>query len=321
MTTPTQQFRLILVPDECDGLRLDRFLKKRFAERSRNWLTEGIRMGQVRDNKELALRPATRVHGGQALHLYLPGIAPTGPEPKFPEVLFEDARIIVVNKPAGLLCHPAGTNFTWAVISLAKQKWPDHRIDLAHRLDRDTSGTLMLTKDTDANRFMKEALKGHRVHKVYQALCQGHIPWDKQSFTGAIGSDGGIIRIKMAERADGLAAHTDVEVIARTDTMSQVRCVLHTGRTHQIRVHLATAGFPLVGDRMYGVEPEVFLHTLDHGGDAWVRVQAGAPHHALHAETLSFPHPDGGQITVECPLPDALQRWWDHPEVLPHDGH
>ena len=320
MTQPTPQFRLITVPEECDSMRLDRFLKKRFAERSRNWLTEGIRLGQVRDANEVALRPAARVSAGQELRLYLPGIAPSGPEPAFPNVLFEDEFIIVFHKPAGLLCHPAGTNFTWAVITQAKQRWPDHRIDLVHRLDRDTSGSLMLTKDADTNRFMKLAMKEHRVHKVYQALCKGRIPWETHSFTGPIGVDGGVIRIKMAERSDGLAAHTDVEVIGRTDTMSHVRCVLHTGRTHQIRVHLATAGFPLVGDRMYGVEPEVFLHTLEHGADAWVREQAGAPHHALHAETLVFPHPNGGQVTVECPLPEVLQRWWNYPEVLPHDA-
>ena len=314
------RYRQIEVPEGCDGMRLDRFLARRFAERSRSWLVEGIRAGQVRDDQERPLRPSARVREGQQLRLYLPGIAPSGSPPPFPTILHEDARVVVLDKPAGMLAHPAGVDFTWAVISLCKERWPDERVDLVHRLDRDTSGCILISRDIEANRFLKKAVHDREVLKEYQAICKGRIPWDKRHLKGSIGPDGGVIRIKMAVREDGLSAHTEVQVLARSDAMTRVGCVLHTGRTHQIRVHLAAEGFPLLGDRMYGVEPEVFLHTLDHGVDDFVRERAGAPHHALHARRVRFPHPDGGVADVTSPWPAALERWWEDPSVLPHDG-
>lgn len=314
------RYRSIDVPEGFGGMRLDKFLARRFPERSRTWLVEGIRADQVHDDRGKPLRPSYKVRDGQQLRLYLPGIAPQGEPPPFPAILHEDERLAVIDKPAGLLAHPAGTDFTWALISLAKERWPDRRVDLVHRLDRDTSGCILLTKDADANRFLKQAVADRAVDKTYEALCRGVIPWERRDLRGPIDSDGGVIRIKMAVREGGLQAHTEVHVLGRSASMTHVRCVLHTGRTHQIRVHLAHAGFSLVGDRMYGVEPEVFLHTLDHGADAWVREQAGAPHHALHARSVCFPHPDGGTLQVDAPWPDALARWWSDPSVLPHDG-
>lgn len=311
--------RVVQVPEGCAGMRLDRFLARRFPTRSRSWLVTGIRAGQVTDPDGQALRPSARVQADQELHLLLPGIAPSEPPPPFPTVLYEDARMAVIDKPAGMLAHPAGTDFAWAVISLAKERWPDERMDLVHRLDRDTSGCLLLSKDLEANRHLKLAVKQRRVTKEYEALCKGTIDWDHRHLRGPIGSDGGEIRIKMAVRDDGLQAHTEVTVLDRANGLTHVRCRLHTGRTHQIRVHLAHAGFPLLGDRMYGVPPEVFLHTLDHGTDAWVREQTGAPYHALHARSVGFPHPDGHDLRVEAPLPEALRRWWHDPSVLPHD--
>ncbi|MFT4621465.1 MAG: 23S rRNA pseudouridine1911/1915/1917 synthase [Myxococcota bacterium] len=300
-------------------MRLDRFLSRRFADRSRTWFARGIRDGQVRDAADRPLRSSTRVRAGDWLRLYLPGIAPDGPPPPHPAVLHEDARVIVIDKPAGLLAHPAGTDFTWSVIGLAKERWAGETIDLVHRLDRDTSGVLVLTRDAEANRVLKAALKAGEVHKEYEALARGSVEWDTRSLTGPIGSAGGVIRIQMAVCDDGLAARTDVTVLGRQPSMTHVRCVLHTGRTHQIRVHMHHAGHSLVGDRMYGVAPEVFLRTLDHGPDAQVVEAAGAPRHALHAARIRFRHPDGHTVQVEAPTPADMGRWWQHPVVLPHD--
>ena len=108
-------------------------------------------------------------------------------------------------------------------------------------------------------------------------------------------------------------------VLERKETLSKVTCRIHTGRTHQIRVHLDAAGFPVLGDRMYGVPPEVFLRTLDHGADDQVIRASGAPRQALHAARLSFPHPDGRTVLVEAETPEDMTRWWAHPEVLPLD--
>jgi 23S rRNA pseudouridine1911/1915/1917 synthase len=234
-------------------------------------------------------------------------------------VLFSDDQVMVIDKPAGLLAHPTGTRFAWSAVGLAKARWPGEPVDLVHRLDRDTSGVLMLTRDPDANRFLKAAIKEGRVHKEYEAITRGRVSWDTQRLTGPIGPADGVIRIQMAVRDDGLKARTDVSVIARSETLTHVRCLLHTGRTHQIRVHLDHAGFPLLGDRMYGVPPEVFLRTLEHGADREVVESAGAPRQALHARRVRFPHPSGGEVMVEAPLAADMQRWWGTPECLPHD--
>ena len=224
-----------------------------------------------------------------------------------------------MNKPAGMLAHPVGNAFAYALIGLAREHWPADDIDLVHRLDRDTSGILLLSKDVETNRLLKEAIKGRAARKEYLALCRGEIPWDERTFEGPIGSDGGVIRIKMAVRPDGLSARTGVRVLERGVGTTRVAIRLHTGRTHQIRVHLSNDGFPLVGDRMYGVAPEVFLRAWEHGVDDAVIAEAGAPRQALHAWRLAVPHPDGGELELEAPEPEDMRRWWEHPEVLPFD--
>lgn len=315
-------FRAVTVPLSGDGMRLDRFLAGFFVDRSRSWLTRGIRDRQVRDHADRPLKSSHRVRAGDVLRLYLPEIAPSEAPPPFPPVLHEDDRVIAVDKPAGLLAHPAGSTFVWALITLAKKRWPDDRIDLVHRLDRDTSGVIFLTRDIEANRQLKLALKEGACRKEYVALCKGHPPWEHQHLTGPIGYRGEVIRIQMAVRDDGLPAHTEVEVVGRGARLTQVRCRLHTGRTHQIRVHLAHAGLPLLGDRMYGVPPDVFLDTLDHGVTEATVAATGAPRQALHARRTTIPHPDGGELVVEAPLPDDMARWWadDQPHTRPDQG-
>jgi len=320
MPEPPPPHRTLEIPDWAAGMRVDKYLARRFPNRSRTWIARGIRAGQVRDTAGVTLRAGSRLKERQTLLLFLPGIAPTEGPPPLPAILHCDDRVIVLDKPAGLLAHPSGYDFAWAVIGLAKDRWPDDRVDLVHRLDRDTSGAIVLTRDLDANRFLKEALKAGDCDKEYQALCRGEIPWTDRILDGPIGPDGGVIRIKMAVKDSGQSARTDVEVLRTQPAMSHVRCRIHTGRTHQIRVHLDRAGFSLLGDRMYGLPPEVFLHTLEHGPDSWVRQQAGAPRQALHAARIRVPHPDGGTLDVASPMPADMTRWWDDPAVLPHDG-
>jgi 23S rRNA pseudouridine1911/1915/1917 synthase len=300
-------------------MRLDRWLALRFSDRSRSWFGRAIREGLVRSPEGRTFDCAHRVVAGEVLQIFVPGIAPGSEAPPFPTVLHEDARLVAVDKPAGLLAHPSGTSFVWAVISLAKLRYPDERIDLVHRLDRDTSGILVLTRDLETNRILKRAVVEGRVYKEYEALVKGVIPWDQRRLDGPIGPADGPVRVQMAVRDDGLSAATDVTVLERGATMTRVRCVLLTGRTHQIRVHLAHAGFPLVGDRLYGVPPEVFLGILETGVDDAVITTVGAPRHALHARRISFPHPDGRILSLDAPLPEDMQRWWDDPSVLPLD--
>lgn len=298
--------RVLDVTERGDGMRLDRFLAARFADRSRSGLVKGIKKGQVRTPAGVALRASSTVRAGQLLHITIPGIAPTTPPPPMPRILFEDEHLAVIDKPAGLLAHPAGTAFAWSVIRAAKDHWPECRVDLAHRLDRDTSGTMVIAKRADANRFLKEAFVKGRAVKIYEAVCRGVVPWDSQSLTGAIGPDGGEIRILMAVREPGLASRTDVSVVRRGADWSHLRIRLYTGRTHQIRVHMAHAGFPLLGDRLYGLPFDQALRGMEEGWDEAAIVASGARRQALHAASIRFPHPAGGEVVVTAPVPEDM---------------
>ncbi|MBX2799265.1 MAG: RluA family pseudouridine synthase [Myxococcales bacterium] len=301
-------------------MRLDRFLAARFADRSRSFFAKRIRAREVRDEQGQVLSCSHRVIEGDCLSLHIPGMVPDGPPPPFPEVLFDDAGVVAVNKPPGLLCHPAGTQFTWAVVSLAKQRYPSDDVDLVHRLDRDTSGVLLLTRCSEVNRHLKAQVKAGTVHKEYLAIVKGRVPWDRRLIEAPIGPAGGVIRIQMGVRASGQPARTECHVVARQEGLSLVRCVLHTGRTHQIRVHLDHVGHPILGDRMYGVPPSVFLSVLDEGvTEATVRV-SGAPRQALHASITRVRLPGGRTVEMRAPWAPDLARWWEQPECLPYDG-
>ncbi len=307
------------MPPGCCGLRLDRFLALRFPDRSRSFFARRIRAGEVTDGGERSLACSHRVRSGELLRLRIEGIAPSEPPPPFPPILWEEGPLIAVDKPAGMLAHPAGTHFTWALISLAKARYPGDRIDLVHRLDRDTSGVILLTRELDTNRFLKAELKAGRVHKEYQAIVRGELSWDHRMIDAPIGPARGPIRIQMAVCDDGQPARTEVTVLGRRGGLSRVRCVLHTGRTHQIRVHLAHIGAPLIGDRLYGVPPGIFLSILEHGITDEIIAAVGAPRQALHAARTALCLPDGRRLEVEAPLPGDLQRWWQDPGCLPLD--
>jgi 23S rRNA pseudouridine1911/1915/1917 synthase len=312
--------RVIVVPERGAGLRLDRLLSVWFKDWSRTALAAGIKDGLVTDKNGRKLRPSTLVKRGQELHISIAGIAPSTPPPPLPPVVFEDEQIVVVNKPAGLMAHPSGSRFVWSLIAVAKLHFPQDNMDLCHRLDRDTSGLLVLTKDKAMNHTIKTALKKGHVQKVYVALCKGEIAWDQQRCLAKIGPKGEEIRVQQGVREDGQSADTTVTVDARQGGLSRVTCQILTGRTHQIRVHLDHLGHPILGDRLYGVPPDVFLHTLKHGLDHWTREQTGAPRHALHCSRLRIPypkHPEG--LSLTCPMPEDMQRWWANPACLPHD--
>lgn len=309
--------RVLDVPDIARGLRLDQFLARWFTDRSRSELGRWLRLDFVTDPSGKPYRASQTMRGGERLHLFIPGIAPSGPPPPFPPIVYEDERIVVIDKPPGLLTHPAGGDYAWAVVSLAKEKWP--RADLVHRIDKDTSGVLVLAKDDDATRFLKTAFHDGEVEKRYLAIARGKPTWQHLVCEQPIGPADGPIRIQMAVRDDGLSAHTEFTVLERHPTadLSLVACDLFTGRTHQIRVHLDHVGHSILGDRMYGVPPDVFLRAWEGGVDDEVMRLAGAPRHALHAMSCVFPHPDGGRVRVEAPLAADIASWWADPSALP----
>lgn len=315
-------YRPLQLDQSARGRRLDRFLALRFASVSRSAWARELKSGRITNAEGLPLRASTTLRGTETLRIYTPGIAPSGPPPAMTEILLDDRGVIALEKPPGLAVHPTGDRFAWSVIDVARRHWPDRRLDLVHRLDRDTSGIVLLTDDPALNAHLKASMRSGAVRKWYLALARGRVK--PSVVTGPIGPATGPIRIQMAVREDGLSARTEIEVLETRSgppELTLVRCRIHTGRTHQIRVHLAHVAHGIVGDRMYGVPPEVFLTAWEEGVDARVITAAGAPRHALHATRIEAPHPAGGTLIVESPLPDDMARWWDHPEVLPLDDH
>ena len=240
-------------------------------------------------------------------------------------VAFEDEEIVVVDKPAGMVVHPAPGNWTGTLVNalmgrgqgLAAGGGPE-RAGLVHRLDKETSGLLIVAKTDRAHRTLSAALAARRITRRYACLAWGHLDQDRLSVDKPLGRDPND-RTRVAVRPEGRTARTDFERLARFDSADLLRAHLHTGRTHQIRVHLASIGHPVVGDDTYG------------GGGGRRLVGLPPKRHFLHAAWLVFTHPVSGVLMdLRSPLPDDLKRslataagepdWFAHPDPLEYLG-
>lgn len=296
--------RVVPVPDRGAGRRVDVFLQLRFPDWSRSHLARFIRSGHVVSDLR-TLKPSSTLQAGEVLRVYIPGIAPIDAAPPLPPVLHEDDALLALDKPAGLIMHPVGQKWAWGLVGIAKRSRPDDAVDLSHRLDRDTSGVCLLTKNPDANRYIKQCFMDRRVSKLYWALVRGVPPWDETVCDAPLGSAvRSAVMLRQGANPDGAHASTRFEVLQRLDGHALVACKPVTGRTHQIRAHLEHLGFPILGDKLYGQPDDVFLEILDHGVTGRVRAAIGFPRHALHARAIAFPHPKTGQILrITAPLP------------------
>lgn len=307
----THGWRGLVVDERSAGWRIDVYLARRFPAWSRTSIARFVRE-EIIVSEERRIKPSSTLNIGERIRLYVPGLAPEAPPPPLPPVLYEDERVIAFNKPAGLLMHPTGQRWTWALIGLARQARPGAHLDLVHRLDRETSGVVVLSKDMEMNAFLKKAFQEHRARKTYQALARGVIAWERQEVDAPLGHrEGSEIRIRQGVCADGASARTSFRVLERLEAHTLVACTLHSGRTHQIRVHLEHLGHPLLGDKLYGHADEIFLRYLDFGADATIRAAAGFPRQALHAARLVLPQPSGPELRISAPLPPDMQAILD----------
>jgi len=234
----------------------------------------------------------------------MPDLLATGPEPEIPLVVHEDPRLVAFSKPPDLLCHPVGAQFAWSLIGLARKRFPGEELRLCHRLDRDTSGVTLLARDLAADQHLKAAFKAREVRKTYLAIVRGQPDWDAITVDDPIGDDtSSPIKLKRGVRPDGQEARTEFRVLARLDGVALVSCRPRTGRTHQLRVHLAHVGAPILGDRIYGQPPEVFLSIYEGRPLPDLPARLLHPRHCLHARALHVPHPDGHEVHVKAPLP------------------
>jgi 23S rRNA pseudouridine1911/1915/1917 synthase len=282
------------------GERLDKTLVAMAPEFSRSHLQALVERGHVQVDEKVVTLASRRLRVGQKLSLELVPTAESlafRPEPMVLDIVFEDAHVLVLDKPAGLVVHPAAGNWSGTLLNgllahhAAAAQLP--RAGIVHRLDKDTSGLMVVGKTLPAVTALSRDIAARTVRRQYLALAMGEMKLGVRVVEASFGRDP-ISRVRMGVVASGRAARTDVETLAVRTGVTAVRCTLHTGRTHQIRVHLAHIGHPLVGDVLYGGKPLL-----------------GMSRQALHAHRLSFDHPQGGQkLDFTRPPPADLATAW-----------
>jgi 23S rRNA pseudouridine1911/1915/1917 synthase len=295
----------IVVPVECGGWRLDHFLKRRIGRLSRTRI-QSILREQIFFSDGRAVRPAASVRAGETILLRRP--APIEPEvPRRFDVLYEDASVLVIDKPAGLPMHTTAKFWRNTLTALLRERYPNESMEVAHRIDRETSGVLVIARGHAVASFLTQAFARRVVDKTYLALVKGQPP-DAGRIDQPIKLLDTPTHVMMGPAADGLPAVTSFRVLRRYADHALCEAKPETGRQHQIRVHFQGLGHPIVGDKLYGAGEALFMRACDEGvTPELLAAFDGLPRHALHAHRLTFPHPESRQpLTVESPLPADL---------------
>ncbi|MDA8049437.1 MAG: RluA family pseudouridine synthase [Rhodospirillales bacterium] len=302
---------LIRAPPEAAGRRADRFLADIIGSLSRTRVKALILAGHARRDGEPLSDPAEPVRAAACYVLSPPPPAPARPAPQAMPltILYEDSELIVLDKPAGLVVHPAPGNpdgtLVNALLAHAGASLGGiggvQRPGIVHRLDKDTSGLMVIAKTEAAEAALAAAFRGRTIERAYLALCWGVPAPPAGEFLGPIGRDPKE-RKRMAVRAAGKPALTRYRVLQSFGAaVALIECRLATGRTHQIRVHLAHAGHPLLGDPVYLRHMPTAARNLP---ETPRRAALDFPRQALHAARLGFPHPTSGRVLrFEAPPP------------------
>ena len=299
----SEEVRLLVATVADHGMRLDRFLAQQVGDFSRSYLQQLMAEGLLARNGQPCTKPATKVLAGDQYRLVLRATAQSMafvPQAIALDVVHEDAHLLIINKPAGLVVHPAPGHWSGTLLNALLHRYPASatlpRAGIVHRLDKDTSGLMVVARERATMDALVQQIAARTVQREYWALAHGH--WKKpvgdvvHVHTG-IGRDPRN-RLRMAvvdlERNAGKPAQTLFTLLQNAEPFCLLRCLLRTGRTHQIRVHLAHLGHPLVADALYGGAPA-----------------AGLARQALHARRLAFAHPITGQaLDFSAPLPADL---------------
>lgn len=308
-------------------VRVDKFLMDHLRDTSRNRIQKAAEAGFIQANGK-SVKSNYKVKAGDVITLMLDRPKREWeiiPEDIALDVVFEDSDLLVINKPAGLVVHPGAGNFSGTLVNaLAWHLKDDPRYDpndptvgLVHRIDKDTSGLLVVAKTPEAKTSLCKQFFHHTTHRLYNALVWGPFAQDEGTIEGNIGRDPKD-RLRMAvfptDSNNGKPAITHWHVLERMGYVTLVQCRLETGRTHQIRAHMRHIGHPLFADERYG-GTEILRGEQTASYKAFIRnAFALCPRQALHARTLGFQHPTTGQeMNFESPLPEdmtaLLEKW------------
>lgn len=307
--TPDDEFepRSVEVPDALAGRRFDQVLAEVFPEFSRSRLAEWIKSGDaLLDGRQV--RPRDPVVGGETvtLDVVLDEQTHDAPEDIPLDVLYEDADVLVLDKPAGMVVHPGAGNRTGTLVNGLLFRDPAlallPRAGIVHRLDKDTSGVMVVARTVQAHAALVEQLSAREVHRQYLAIVLG--PLVSGGTVDAAIDRHPRDRLRMAVREDGREAVTHYRLRERFRAHTALECRLETGRTHQIRVHMQHLRHPIIGDPLYGGS----LKLPKAASEALVAALRAFRRQALHAETLEFVHPRTGEpVRTSAPVPADMQ--------------
>lgn len=287
------------ITEELTGNRIDKALATLQPDWSRTQIQQWVKEEHVKVN-DMAIKPNYKVKAGDHVSVEQPEIEEYDVEAEnlHLEIVYEDQDVLVVNKPVGMVVHPSAGHVSGTLVNGLMYQVTDlsgingiMRPGIVHRIDKDTSGLLMVAKNDKAHVSLVNQLVAKSVNRVYTALVHGHIPHDNGTIDAPIGRDKRD-RQRMAVVDDGKNAVTHFKVLERFGAYTLVECRLETGRTHQIRVHMKYIGYPLVGDPKYGQRK-----TIDFGGQV------------LHAGTVGFDHPTTDEyMEFTATLPENYQQ-------------
>ena len=290
----------LTAPTDRGGQRLDQILAHLLPQHSRNRLQGWIREGRVEIGTQLVTEPRQKLWGGEKIAVAIAHdhrSESSAPENIPLNIVHEDDTLLILDKPPGLVVHPGSGNWSGTLLNALLHHAPQldkvPRAGIVHRLDKDTSGLMVVAKTLEAQTDLVRQMQARTVKRTYQALLRGHVEGG-----GTVDAPIGrhpTQRTKMAVVKTGKPARTHYRVVERFIDCTLVECALETGRTHQIRVHMTSIGYPLVGDQVYG------------GGTSRVPKGPLFDRQALHARRLGLVHPATGKAMLwKSPLPEAL---------------
>ncbi len=296
------------------GYRLDQFLQRMIPKLSRNRIQKAIDE-RVRLSWEAPVKASTPVRENGEVWVDDPDVNEEAIEFD-PAVLYDDGDLLAIDKPPGVVVHPTHSHLRNTVITLLRRQMDAPELTLAHRLDAETSGVLLLGRHTWAARRAQTAFQRGKVEKSYLAIVFGRPAEDRFAVDLPLGyhSRDSFVFRQLPGGRDARESLTEIEVLERMARVSLVRAFPKTGRRHQIRAHLAAAGHPIVGDKLYVLDDRAYRRYLKLGRlDEELLARVGAARLMLHSATLSLPHPrqPGERIEITAPLPADMAAWLD----------